>query len=155
MDVKAAGDGFHGRQVFLILGRDRRFFHGPSTRRTRRRERHVADFINDDGLTAVALPPIGLARLAPRAPRPALRCALRERRRLPSLRAARRLQFFFQPGILSLEFSAFALRPFEIAPELLVLVAQCLDRLGGARRNLTTVGAHAPLMPESQRQYKC
>jgi hypothetical protein len=113
------------------------------------------DFINDGGWTPAALPAIGRAGLAPRAPRPALRRALRERRRLPGPRASRRLQRFFQTGILPLESSAFALRPFEIAPKLLVLAAQFPVRLGGSRRNITTVGAHAPLMPESERQYKC
>ena len=113
------------------------------------------DFLHDRGWTAAALPAIGCAGLTPRAPRAAFRRALRERRRLSGPRAARRLQLCFQTGILPLERGPFVLSAVEIAPELLVLAAQILDRLEGPRRTRTTVSAHVPLMPAFGRQYKC
>jgi hypothetical protein len=153
--VKPPHDRLHRWEVFLILRGHARLDDGAATRGTRRRQRYVVDLVHDRGWAPLALPPVPRAALPAGPARMPLRRALREGRGLPRARTAGRLQFLFQTGILALEFSTLAFRLFQIAPELFVLAAQFLDRLRESRRTITTVGAHAPFMPESARQYKC
>jgi hypothetical protein len=80
--------------------------------------------------------------------------AFREGSGLPKPGAARRVQLASQPLDLAAQPISLALGPFEIASKLLVLVQHLLDRRPVTARQSVGGITHAPVMPESARQYK-
>ena len=80
--------------------------------------------------------------------------AFREGGGLATPRAARGVQLPAQPLDFAAQPIALALGPFEIAPKPLVLVQHLLERRTVAARRSVGGIAHAPVMPESARQYK-
>jgi hypothetical protein len=83
-----------------------------------------------------------------------LRRALRERRRLPFARAARRSQFPCQALVLALQALATAFRLLKLPTQSIDLSIQIRQRRGLLRLRRIGVIAHAPLKPESPRLYK-
>ncbi len=69
-------------------------------------------------------------------------------------RASRRLQLIAQPRVFSAQPLAFAFALFQVAPESVDFLSQLFRRglTRGLRQRLAL--AHAPVMPESARQYK-
>jgi len=159
MHIKAPNDGVHERQIFLILRGDVRLVHGATTPATGRREGHVMHLLHDRRRAPVAMAPVARTGLPTRPTRSPLRGALGERRRLTRARAARGLQLLlhtgqlrFKAGALTVDPATLSFRLLQLAPQFRILSAQLVDRV---IRSLT-IGAstHAPVMPESQRQYK-
>jgi hypothetical protein len=159
VDIKAPHDRLHRWQIFLILRRHVRLPHLIATGRARRGHRHIMRLMHDGGHRPLAVPTVSGARLAPWPSWPTFRRALRERRGLARPRPARGLQFVlqtrvlaFQPCPLTLDSRPLRLRPLEFTPQLRILPAQFVDPF----RRFPIVGAttHAPVMPESSRQYK-
>ena len=103
VDVKAPHDRRDRGQVFLILRGDMGLTHRAATAGTGRGHRHVVRLMHDGRDRALPAATIRRAPLAPRAARSPFRHALRERRRLARARAARRLQFVFQPRVFPFE----------------------------------------------------
>jgi hypothetical protein len=153
VDVKAPHDRLDRRQIFLILRGDVRLAYRIATGRTGLGHRHGIRLMHDGWDGPLPAATIRLARLAPRAARPPLRRAFRERRRLSGTRAAGGIQFVFQsrvlalqPYALALDAGPFGLRSFERLPQSRVLSPKLRDRPGGFL--IVSAPAHAPVMPE-------
>jgi hypothetical protein len=145
----------HGREIFLILRRHMGVVDRPTALRAGRRHRHVLHVIDDGGRRALALSTIRRSRLSAGPPRRSARRAFRERRGLPIAGSTRRLQLLPQPLVFAAQSITFSLDAFEIATQPLDFLP---PRLGTRWRVGPdwAIGAltHAPVMPESARQYK-
>ena len=115
----------------------------------------ILHVIDDGGRRALALSTVRRSRLAAGPPRRSARRAFRERCGLPRAGSTRRVQLLPQPLVFAAQSITFSLDAFEIAPQPLDLLPQRLRtrwRVGAD----WAIGAltHAPVMPESARQYK-
>ena len=154
VDVEPAHDRPDGREIFLILRDHVRVVDARAAVRTGRGHRHILHGIDDGGRQALALTTIRRTGLSAGPARRSMRGALRERRGLPIAGPPSGLQLIAQPLVFSAESIALSLSAFEIAPQPLVVVQHLLEcRPVTPRRSLSVI-AHAPVMPESARQYK-
>jgi hypothetical protein len=133
--AKFVDHGTLHRQVFLLLRDHPATGHRSTAGRTRGRQWRLMRHIDAPRPRTIRLVPIRGARLAPRTLGMLLRQAPRKRRGLAIRAAARHLEFFFQP---------------------LVLTPQILDDLLGItrRRRILSAARHDTLMPDSRIQYK-
>jgi hypothetical protein len=110
------------RQLFLNLIGSACFRHCAAAFRTPRRQRHVDCFVDVRGRLPMAMSSVTPTRASAGWPRMRGRHPLRERRRWPLRRTARRIQLFLQPLVLTAE-------PFHFAAQRLILATQVLRRL--------------------------
>ena len=155
MHIEPAHHRPHGRQILLILRRHTGVVDCATALRAGSGHRHVLHVINDRGRRPLAVTPMRRPRPASRPAGMGRTYAGREWSGLAKPRAPRRLQLIAQPRVFSTQALAFSFALFQVAPESFDLFSQLFR--GGLTRGLwQAVGAltHAPVMPESARQYK-
>jgi hypothetical protein len=155
MHIKSAHHRPHGRQILLVLGRHMGVVDRAPALRAGGGHRHVLHVIDDCGRRSLAVTSMRRSRPTARPAGMGRTHAFREGGGLATPRAPRRLQLIAQPRVFSTQSLALSFALFQVAPESFDLFSQLFR--GGLTRGLRQVlGAltHAPVMPESARQYK-
>ena len=152
-DVEAPHDRRDDGQLFLKLHRHPRRGDDTATVRTHRRHRHCDDLVDVLGRRPVAVTAVVGPGAPPAPPRLRRRRAFREGGRLAFARPARHVEFPLQPVVLtaqpvslSLQLSARAFCPLQVATQPLVFSFKVAGGVGSIR--------HIEVMPDSGKLYK-
>jgi hypothetical protein len=162
VDPKQAHLRTDDRYFLLDLIRDARLAQRTTARRTLLRQRHVNRFVDLARRRSVAMPTVAPTGAAARLLWVWRGRAFRERRGLPLARPLRCLQRRGQSIIFAPQTILFAFQPRVLVAQPLVFVFGALDLLAQPFQLSSRVVdrcwrralRHAPVMPESPRQYK-